>query len=124
MPNAISRETQAAIAACVHSVEELEVLLFLARDAARYCSAEVVCAETGLPARRAAVALEALASRNLLGVRIAEAVLYRLDPAPGATADCAARTIAAARSHRAAVLMMILKGRGLGRARAERRKGM
>lgn len=61
MPNAISRETQAAIAACVHSVEELEVLLFLGRNAARYCSA---------------------------------------------------------------VLMMILKGRGLGRARAERRKGM
>ena len=110
MPNAISSETQAAIAACVRSVEELEVLLFLARDRRRYSSADTISAETGVPERLAAAALEALASRNLLDVRIAEAVLYRLDPAPGAAADCAARTIAAGRISRAAVLSTILNG--------------
>ena len=86
------------------------MLLSLARGSGRYCSAAMVSAERGVPERIAAAALEALASRNLLDVRIAEAVLYRLDPASESTRTCVERTIAAAREDRAAVLRSILSG--------------
>jgi hypothetical protein len=103
-------ETQLAIARCVRSIEDVEVLLYLARHAARYSSADTVSAETGLPVRAAAAALEALASRNLLDVRIAEAVLYKLDPASADARAMVDRTLDAARSNRTLVLRAILAG--------------
>jgi len=104
------RETQLAIAGCVRSVEDVEVLLYLARTRDRYSSPATVSADTGLPVRLAAAALEALASRNLLDVRIAEAVLYKLDPASTESRAMVDRTIDAARTNRALVLRAILAG--------------
>jgi hypothetical protein len=103
-------ETQLAIAGCVRSVEDLEVLLYLARSRGRYSSPETVSGETGVPVRAAAAALEALASRNLLDVRIAEAVLYKLDPTSTQSRSMVDRTIEAARTNRALVLRAILAG--------------
>jgi hypothetical protein len=103
-------DTRAAIAACVRSVEELEVLLFLARDRSRYCSANTIGAETGLPVRGVAAALEVMAARNLLDVRIAEAVLYRLDPASPQTGADVERTLETAVRDRVGVLRAILGG--------------
>ena len=70
-------ETQRAIAACVRSIEELEVLLFLARDRRRYCSADTISADTGLAVRSAAAALELLGAPNLLRDPIAPAARTR-----------------------------------------------
>jgi hypothetical protein len=106
----MDQETQRAIAACVRSIEELEVLLFLARDRRRYCSADTISAETGLAVRSVAAALEVLAARNLLDVRIAEAVLYRLDPTSPGTEACVERTLGAAWRDRASVLKTVLGG--------------
>lgn len=104
----LDAETQAAISACVRSIEELEVLLFLARHAERYCSAGMVSAETGFPEHLAARALEALASRNLLDVRISAAVLYRLDPAGPGPRAAVERSVDAAWRDRTGVLKAIL----------------
>jgi hypothetical protein len=103
-------ETQLAIVRCVRSVEELEILLCLARQRQRYSSANTISAETGLPVRVTGAALEALASRNLLDVRIAEAVLYKLDPASPDSRAMMDIVIEAAWSHRALVLKTILSG--------------
>lgn len=102
-------ETLAAVAACVHSVEELEVLLFLARGRDRYWSAAMIATETGLPASAAALALEALASRNLLDVRIADAVRYKLDPASPQVRACLERTLEAAWRNRTDVIRAIFR---------------
>ena len=107
----MDRETRIAIAACVRSVEELEVLLHLARDRARYASADSIAADTGLPSGAVAKALEAMASRNLLDVRIAESVLYKLDPASDRSSACVRRTLDAAWQDRTGVLKAILAGR-------------
>jgi hypothetical protein len=108
--DALGADTQLAIAGCVRSVEDLEVLLYLARTRDRYASPNTISADTGLPVRLAATALEALASRNLLDVRIAESVLYKLDPASAGSRAMVDRTIEAARTHRSLVLKAILAG--------------
>jgi hypothetical protein len=105
-----SAATQRAIVSCVRSIEELEVLLFLSHARDRYWSPDSVGLETGLPGRVAGAALEGLASRNLLDVRIGAAVLYKLDPATDAARDMLERTIEAARTHRSQVLKTILAG--------------
>jgi hypothetical protein len=106
----IEPDIQRAVAACVRSVEELEVLLFLARDR-RYCSADTIAGALGLPARSVATALESMASRNLLDVRIAQAVLYKLDPASKTSAAYVELTLEAAWRDRTSVLKAILSGR-------------
>ena len=115
MSESLSQETQAAIGGCVRSIEELEVLLYLARNRQRYSSAGTISGEIGLPARVAATALEALASRNLLDVRIAEAVLYKLDPASAECRDMVDRTLEAAWQNRSLVLKTILAGSSAAR---------
>jgi DNA-binding IclR family transcriptional regulator len=102
-------ETLAAIAACVRSIEELEVLLRLADNRARYCSAVMIATETGLPPAAASAALETLASRNLLDVRITDAVLYKLDPASPEVRARLERTLDAAWRNRGDVLRAIVR---------------
>jgi hypothetical protein len=97
-------ETLAAIAGCVRSIEELEVLLRLADNRARYCSAATIATEAGLPPVAASAALETLASRNLLDVRITDTVLYRLDPASPEARAHLERTLDAAWRNRGDVL--------------------
>ena len=100
-------ETREAVSACVGSVDELDVLIYLARHGGRYCSPPSVAADLGLSPHRVATALEVLASRNLLDVRITQVVLYRLDPpSPGHRRDLE-RTLTAARRCRAAVLQLV-----------------
>jgi hypothetical protein len=104
----LSQTSRKAIAACVRSIEEFEILVYLARNRDRYCSAEGIAAEIGLPARLVAPGLEALASRSLLAVRIAGAVLYKLDPTPVERSACVEEVLAAGRRNRAAVMKAIL----------------
>ena len=58
-----------------------KILMCLARNRGRFCSAAMIAAEIRRPVAEVAAALEDLASRNVLAVRIADAVLYKLDPA-------------------------------------------
>jgi hypothetical protein len=104
----LTESSRRAIVACVRSIEEFEILVYLARNRDRYCSVESVAAEIALPAHVVARGVEALASRSLLDVRIAGAVLYKLDPASDASAACVDEMLAAARRNRAAVLRAIL----------------
>ena len=68
------------LASHVQSIEALEVLLLLHREAERWWSADSVAAELGMPLAAAAARLEELASRNLLDVRISDGIFYRYRP--------------------------------------------
>src|SRR5204862_5186819 len=83
--------TRESVAACVASADELDVLLCLARSGDRYCSARTIAEETRLPDTRVSGALEAMAARNLLDVRICDAVVYRIDPASPDARDAVQR---------------------------------
>jgi hypothetical protein len=103
--------TRQAVLRHLRTVEQFEILLLLARDTTRYWSPAAAGAELGVSESTARTALDALASRNLLDVRIGESVLYRLDPTPSATARAAERILVAARTRRTAVLTAIAAGR-------------
>lgn len=62
------------------SVERLDVLLFLHRHAKRWWPAQKVSAELEMPADAVQAHLEQLSARNLLEVRIAEAVIFCYKP--------------------------------------------
>jgi hypothetical protein len=62
-----------------------------------------------LPAAAAAAALETLASRNLLDVRISDAVRYKLDPASPQARACLERTLAVAWQNRGDVIRAIVQ---------------
>jgi len=101
-------ETRRDIERLIRSVEELEVLLFLGRDRTRYSSSRVAAAAVGLSDAAAAAALEALASRNLLDVRIGEQLLYRLDPTTAKANAAVGRILEAGWHNRVAVLHVIM----------------
>lgn len=110
-PTDLDERTRRAITTCVNSIDELDALLHLARNRDRYVSADTIFAEAGIASRRAAVALEGLASRNLLDVRIAEDILYRLDPASPALRAMIEHTLDAARGQRSLVVRMLQMAR-------------
>jgi hypothetical protein len=64
----------------VVSVERLDVLLFLYRNANRWWAAEKLAAELEMPADAVQLHLEHLSARNLLEVRIAESVIFCYKP--------------------------------------------
>ena len=105
----LDQDTLAAIVACVRSIEELEVLLFLAGNRERYWSPAMIATEIGVPVGAAAATLETLASRNLLDVRITEAVLYKLDPTSPEVRRCLDRTLDAAWRNRSDVIRAIVR---------------
>jgi hypothetical protein len=64
----------------VGSLEELEILILLVMSDERWWDAGSSSRELGLPIARARAALDALASRNLLDIRITEDVRYKFRP--------------------------------------------
>lgn len=89
----------------VRRIDELELLLLLDRDRARYWSAAAAAVPLGIPESAARRSFEALASRNLLEVRLGEDVLYRLDA--DASADTVRRIVAAVQQHRVELMNAI-----------------
>jgi hypothetical protein len=69
------------------SVDQLEVLLFLNRESARFWSAASLSGALHLTEQSAAHCLEVLARRGFLDVRIASEVVYRFSPATPALSD-------------------------------------
>ena len=106
----ITEETRRAIETHLRTVEELDVLLLLGREPERYWSSTAAAEATGLPPRVTAGVLELLAARNLLDVRLGEALLYRFDPAAFETRAAAHAILEAGWRQRGAVLRIILGG--------------
>jgi hypothetical protein len=80
MSSPLSQEAEAFLTACVNSILELDVVLVLQNDDARWWNADQVAAEMRIGMPLAAAALEALAARNLLDVRIGGSLTYRFAP--------------------------------------------
>jgi hypothetical protein len=79
-PPSLSEAAQRFLVHQIGSVERLDLLLYLYRNAARWCSAETLSNELSMPAPTVQPHLEHLSARNLLDVRLAESVLYRYQP--------------------------------------------
>jgi hypothetical protein len=77
----IPDDVQRFIAEHVHSVEQLEVLLLLHRDATRAWSADEVARELRIDAGSAKSRLADLCTRRLLVETSAPALAYRFEPA-------------------------------------------
>lgn len=81
MQRGISDTVRRFLTEQVGSVERLDVLLFLHRQASRWWAAAVLADELEMPADAVQSHLEHLSARNLLDVRIAESVIYCYKPA-------------------------------------------
>ena len=76
MPRRLSSRASAFLREFIKSVHELDTILVLHRDASRWWSAEQIADELPVRPDVAARALEALAGRNLLDVRVGETLAY------------------------------------------------
>jgi hypothetical protein len=95
------------LAAHVRSLAELETLVLLLHNAGQWWTAESVADELGISVSSAGAALEGLARRNLLDVRLAEEVCFQYRPASREQDEAVRdldRTYAA---HRAAVAALV-----------------
>jgi predicted ArsR family transcriptional regulator len=77
---AISEKARRFLTNEVGSVERLDLLLFMYRNATRWWPAHALTDELEMPADAVQSHLEHLSARNLLDVRIAESVIYRYKP--------------------------------------------
>ncbi|MFL6234184.1 MAG: hypothetical protein ACJ76N_13700 [Thermoanaerobaculia bacterium] len=95
----------------VGSVERLTLLLFLHRHPTRWWAAQALAAELAMPADTVQVHLEHLSARNLLDVRIAEAVIYCYKPGREDLAGLVEETARAHYLHRDAVTAVLAQRR-------------
>lgn len=108
----LSEAARRLLADGIGSLERLDLLLFLHRQAAKWWSAQALAGELGRPADVLQSQLEHLAAVNLLDVRIAESVVYRYQPGRD---DLAAQVEELAREshlHRDAVAMLLARRLG------------
>ena len=76
MPRRLSSRATMFLRESIKSVHELDTILVLHRDASRWWSAEQIAEELSMRVDVAARALETLAGRNLLDVRVGETLAY------------------------------------------------
>src|SRR5687768_6113646 len=76
MPRRLSPRAPELLREFIKSVHDLDMILVLHRDPSRWWSAEQIAEELSMRADVAARALEALAGRNLLDVRVGETLAY------------------------------------------------
>jgi hypothetical protein len=101
----------------IRSLEELEILVLLQKDAERWWSAEGVAEELGTPRVVAATRLEEMAARSLLDVRISEQLFFRYAPASPAL-DTVARDAARAYKEKPAMVATAIDSRAVDEIRA------
>jgi hypothetical protein len=77
----LSPDLKTLVETSVRSVDELHALVTCARERERWWDAVEMRNETGMPTAVAERALENLARRNLMDVRIAGTLRYRFSPA-------------------------------------------
>jgi hypothetical protein len=80
MPFRLSSRAAAFLRESIRSVDELETILLLHRDSSRWWNAEQIADVLGMKPAITARALEALAGRNLLDVRVGESLAYCCSP--------------------------------------------
>jgi len=85
----------------ISSVEQLDLLLLLDQDRARFWSVGIAAAALRLSPPAVRAAAEGLAARNFLEVRFGEDVLYRLDPGSTDLGTLVERVVDAGRRNRA-----------------------
>lgn len=100
----LSPEVGKFISQCIDSVEQLELLMLLARTAGRVWTAEDVATTLGLSPGSVGRNLEALASRQLLSSIPGQATGYRYAPATDALRASVQQLADAYRDHRTAVI--------------------
>lgn len=76
MPRRLSSRATSFLRESIKSVHELDTILLLHRDASRWWSAEQIAEELAIRVDVAARALEMLAGRNLLDVRVGGTLAY------------------------------------------------
>jgi hypothetical protein len=80
MPFRLSSRAAAFLRESIRSVDELDTILLLHRDASRWWNAEQIAEALAMNAAVASRALEALAGRNLLDVRVGGSLAYCCSP--------------------------------------------
>jgi predicted ArsR family transcriptional regulator len=103
-PAPLSEAVRRFLADDVGSVERLDLLLFLYRQAQRWWSAQSLAGELEMPAETVQLHLEHLSARNLLDVRITEAVVYRYKPGREELAELVEEAVRAQYLHRDTVV--------------------
>ena len=93
----------------ISSVEQLEVLLLLVQTPDRWWDARAIGQAIALPEHVSRRALDALASRNLLAIRITGDVRYQYQPARPELAEAARLTADAYRINHLAVLRLVTR---------------
>ena len=106
-PAPLSEAVRSFLAADVGSVERLDLLLFLHRQAQRWWSAQSLAGEHEMPADTVQLHLEHLGARNLLDVRIADSVVYRYTPGREELAELVEEAARANYLHRDAVAAVL-----------------
>jgi hypothetical protein len=103
---------RAFVATHLRSLEELQMLVLLIQSEDRWWDADSASRELLVPLRAARVALDRLASRNLLDIRITGDVRYQFRPG---TADLRDAAIACCEAYRANPLAVTTLASGAAR---------
>lgn len=99
------------------SVERLDLLLFLYRNAKRWSGAQKLSAELEMPADAVQSHLEHLSARNLLDVQIAESVIFCYKPGSEELARLVEAIAGAYYHHRDAVVAVLTRQQATDSAR-------
>ena len=99
----LSAATAAFLRTSVQSALQIDILLTLAQDESRWWDARQLAEELSFAETTVASALEGLAARNLLDVRIGATLGYRFSPLESSARQAIAEAIKRPRQARAAV---------------------
>lgn len=99
----LTARTAAFLRTSVQSGVEIEILLAMARDEARWWNAPQLAAELRLDETDVAASLEGLAARNLLDVRIGNTLGYRFSPLHASARTAIAEVVSRPNQARAVV---------------------
>lgn len=106
-PAALPSHVTNFISAHLRTLEQLELLLLLMQTPDRWWDAAAIALQLGVTADTARRALEHLAARNLLAIRITGDVRYQYQPGEPQLADAARMLAEAFRVNRLAVLRLV-----------------
>ena len=98
----------------IASLDELQILMLLVQASTRWFDAKTVSRQLGLSAEQAQSALDALAARNLLDIRISDDVRYQFRPGRPDLEQVALETSEVYRRRPAVVIQVVSGGTSRG----------
>jgi hypothetical protein len=93
----------------IGSIERLDVLLIVHRQAQRWWASQALGVELGMPVEAVQGHLEQLSAFNVLAVRIADSVLYRYQPGTAQVAQVVDEVVRAHYADRDAVSSLVAR---------------